>query len=183
LETTRVSAPASAASTPQVRGAPLALSPGRHLAVALIPRGGATEDHPALFVIKGDDGDKPAVVVTDQTPDVQSAPAVGDAATTTSQTVPSSPAPAAVFPFKLPKAPGPNDSQALATNTTDGGIAYDVVYSLVTVQNGDKVDETNSAYALASCTRARPSRSPSSSYSSSATATSSRRSMWPRRST
>jgi putative peptide zinc metalloprotease protein len=146
-----VSAPASAATPPQVRAAPLGLSPGRHLAVALIPRGGATEDHPALFVIKGRDGEKPAVVVTEQTPDVQSAPAVGDATTTTSPTVPGSPAPAAVFPFKLPKAPGPNDSQALATNTTDGGIAYDVVYSLVTVQNGDKVDETNAAYALASC--------------------------------
>jgi len=39
----------------------------------------------------------------------------------------------------------------LATNTTDGGIKYDVVYSMVTVKDGAPVDETNSAYALASC--------------------------------
>jgi putative peptide zinc metalloprotease protein len=56
-----------------------------------------------------------------------------------------------VFPFKLPAKPGPNDSQALATNSTDGGISYDVVYSLVTVKDGAPVDEENSAYALASC--------------------------------
>jgi len=63
----------------------------------------------------------------------------------------SAPTAAAALPFKLPDKPGPNDSQALAVNTTDGGITYDVVYSLVTVQDGETVDETNSAYALASC--------------------------------
>ena len=58
---------------------------------------------------------------------------------------------ATTFPFKLPSKPGPHDSQALATNDTDGGIKYDVVYSMVTVKDGATVDETNSAYALASC--------------------------------
>ena len=62
-----------------------------------------------------------------------------------------SPVTATTFPFKLPSKPGPHDSQALATNDTDGGIKYDVVYSMVTVQDGATVDETNSAYALASC--------------------------------
>ena len=60
-------------------------------------------------------------------------------------------APATQLPFKLPDAPGEGDSQALATNTTDGGIVYDVAYSLVTVSGGETVDNENSAYALASC--------------------------------
>ena len=55
------------------------------------------------------------------------------------------------LPFKLPDKPGEDDSQALATNTTDGGIIYDVAYSLVTVSGGEPVDNENSAYALASC--------------------------------
>ena len=48
-------------------------------------------------------------------------------------------------------APGPGDSQALAVNRTNGGVLYDVTYSLVTVSNGHPVTETNSAYALANC--------------------------------
>jgi putative peptide zinc metalloprotease protein len=144
-----VAAPATVARpAPQ---ATLGLAPGKHLAVALIPAGGATKEHPALFVIKGGDGEKPTVLVSDQAPSTQSAPGLdapsqGAGGTTSTPTVP-----AAAFPFKLPKAPGPNDSQALATNSTDGGIKYDVAYSLVTVKGGDTVDETNSAYALASC--------------------------------
>jgi putative peptide zinc metalloprotease protein len=59
--------------------------------------------------------------------------------------------PATQLPFTLPDAPGEGDSQALATNTTDGGIVYDVGYSLVTVSGGDPVDSRNCAYALASC--------------------------------
>jgi putative peptide zinc metalloprotease protein len=59
--------------------------------------------------------------------------------------------PAATFPFELPDEPGPNDSQALAVNTEDGGIEYDVAYSLVTVKDGETVDSTNGAHAYASC--------------------------------
>jgi putative peptide zinc metalloprotease protein len=127
----------------------LGLSPGRHLAVALIPEGGATRQHPAIFVIKGRDGEKPAVLVTDQAPSIGSAPALRSPA---SSGTPSSTTtvPATAFPFKLPDKPGPHDSQALAVNTTDGSVKYDVAYSLVTVQGGEAVDETNSAYALAS---------------------------------
>ena len=140
-----VAAPATVARPQAV---PLGLAPGRHLAVALIPEGGATKQHPAIFVIKGRDGEKPAVLVTDRAPSAASAPTL-----TSSTTAPGSTttAPATAFPFKLPHKPGPHDSQALAVNTTDGGIKYDVAYSLVTVQGGDTVDETNSAYALASC--------------------------------
>ena len=61
------------------------------------------------------------------------------------------PAPATEFPFILPDKPGPHESQALATNSTDGATTYDVVYSIVTVKDGADVDEKNSAYSLASC--------------------------------
>jgi putative peptide zinc metalloprotease protein len=134
------------------------------MAVALIPVGGATKAHPAIFVIKGKPGEKSAVIVTDDPPKTTSTPtfepgtgsaaaaaAPAPAATATPAGSAPTPAPATAFPFILPKKPGPNDSQALATNSTDGGIKYDVVYSLVTVKGGDTVDETNSAYALASC--------------------------------
>jgi putative peptide zinc metalloprotease protein len=141
-----VGAPAAAARPQPAVPAP-GLAPGKHLAIALIPQGGPTKEHPALFVIKGH-GEKPTLVVSDTAPGTSGAPTLGD---TASPAAPTAPVTAATLPFKLPKAPGPNDSQALAVNTTDGGIKYDVAYSLVTVQGGDKVDETNSAYALASC--------------------------------
>jgi putative peptide zinc metalloprotease protein len=142
-----VSGPGTAgiAARPQAQAAPAGLAPGRHLAVALIPRGGPTREHPAIFVVKEK---KPTVLVSEEAPDPQAAPSLqggGDAAS------PTPTVPAATFPFELPEAPGPNDSQALAVNTTDGAIVYDIAYSLVTVQNGDPVDSTNSAHALASC--------------------------------
>jgi putative peptide zinc metalloprotease protein len=165
-----VSAPATVArpelgvTTASASSAPVSVAPGRHMAVALIPVGGATKAHPAIFVIKGKPGEKSAVIVTDDPPKTTSTPtfepgtgsaaaaaAPAPAATATPAGSAPTPAPATAFPFILPKKPGPNDSQALATNSTDGGIKYDVVYSLVTVKGGDTVDETNSAYALASC--------------------------------
>jgi putative peptide zinc metalloprotease protein len=145
-----VAAPTSVAR-PQAQPVPMGLAPGRHLAVALIPAGGPTRQHPAIYVIKGRDGEKPAVVVSDTAPSTSSSPTLTSPAESSGGRNSTPTVPATTFPFKLPKAPGPNDSQALATNSTDGGIKYDVVYSLVTVQGGDTVDETNSAYALASC--------------------------------
>ena len=136
---TDVAAPAVAAR-PQP-----GLAPGRHLAIALIPEGGPTREHPAIFVVQGK---TPTVLVSDQAPGTSGAPSMaGDGAP-----APATPAvPAAAFPFKLPEAPGANDSQALAVNTEDGGIKYDVAYSLVTVKDGDTVDSTNGAHAYASC--------------------------------
>jgi putative peptide zinc metalloprotease protein len=144
--------------------APLHLAPGRHMAVALIPEGGATKQHPAIFVIRDKGGKRGAVIVTDDPPSTQgtptfepgsgAAPATATATPTATPAATATPppsAPATAFPFILPSKPGPNDSQALATNSTDGGIRYDVVYSLVTVSGGKAVDEQNSAYALASC--------------------------------
>ncbi len=184
-----VSSPASAAR-PQSQVPPTSLTPGRHLAAAMIPVGGATRKHPAFFIIRGEKGQPSAVIVSDSAPatgrmpgagrtpgatsshaasastgstasasPVPAAPSSGRTASSSGPTPPAgatsstsgSPVTATTFPFKLPSKPGPHDSQALATNDTDGGIKYDVVYSMVTVQDGATVDETNSAYALASC--------------------------------
>jgi putative peptide zinc metalloprotease protein len=59
---------------------------------------------------------------------------------------------ATAFPFTLPTAPKPGDTQALAVNGTDGSVVYDVAYALVTVTDGAPVLNKNSAWALASCT-------------------------------
>src|SRR5688572_28396515 len=157
-----VSAPAATAR-PLGLAPPPSLSPGRHLAVALIPRGGPTEEHPALFVVKeGEDDQSPTILVSPEAPDARKAPTLDDSggsqpaaeapsAGTAPSSGPTTSAPATQLPFKLPDAPGEGDSQALATNTTDGGIVYDVAYSLVTVKDGAPVENENSAYALASC--------------------------------
>jgi len=54
-----------------------------------------------------------------------------------------------VFPFNLPPAPGQDDNQAIAVNTQDGGVVYDVAFALVWAEG--EVNSANSAYALASC--------------------------------
>ncbi len=131
------------------------LAPGRHLAVAMIPEGGPTKEHPAIFVVKGKEKDEPSVVVvSDQAPEVAAAPSLASpapAAAPPANTTATPSTAATAFPIKLPDKPGPHESQALAVNSTDGGIKYDVAYSLVTVKDGETVDEKNSAYALASC--------------------------------
>src|SRR3954471_8849834 len=167
-----VSAPTAVARPSGMAAAPR-LSPGRHVAMALIPRGGPTKEHPALYVVNaGEKGKTPTILVSPDAPDARKAPSLdrpatdqtggagpsssgapaGGAATTPPSGAPSTPTvPATQLPFKLPDAPKAGDSQALATNTTDGGIVYDVAYSLVTVSGGAPVDNENSAYALASC--------------------------------
>lgn len=56
------------------------------------------------------------------------------------------------FPFALPDKPGIGDNQALAVNTGDGTVVYDVSVALVWVKDGEATDNRNEAYALASCT-------------------------------
>src|SRR5581483_8521067 len=85
----RVVHPASAPATPAV----VHLTPGTHLAVSMIPVGGATKKHPALFVIAGKDGDPAVAIVSDTTPDPSEAPTV--TAPTATSTAPASSAPAA----------------------------------------------------------------------------------------
>src|SRR3954452_22518303 len=68
------SAPATVARPAGV-AAPVRLSPGRHLAIAMIPRGGPTKEHPALFVVNGGrDRDKPTILVSPRAPDAGKAP-------------------------------------------------------------------------------------------------------------
>ncbi|HET9691228.1 MAG TPA: hypothetical protein VFP61_08745 [Acidimicrobiales bacterium] len=117
-----------------------ALPQGTRLAVAMVPEGGATRSHPALLVVPGAPG-RPAtaLVITD-------GPAVGPdghAKATLTGTA---------FPFVIPPVDArPGDSQALAVNTGDGAVLYDIAYSLVTVDGTGPVTNRNSAFALASC--------------------------------
>jgi putative peptide zinc metalloprotease protein len=135
-----VSSPGTVAR-PHAPAPALSLAPGTHLAVAMIPAGGATRKHPALFVILGKKGRPPTAIFSTTTP--AGSGTTGSAGTSTFR--------ATAFPFKLPAAPGPGGTQALALGTKDGGVVYDVAYSLVTIRNGAPVTNTNSAYALADC--------------------------------
>jgi putative peptide zinc metalloprotease protein len=151
---------------------PIHLSPGPHLAVSMIPVGGATKEHPAMFFIAGDDGQPAVAILSDSVPDAaamrtqtaaqtQQPAAVtttattttsaAAASTTTASTAPPQVVGATAFPFKLPDKPKPGDTQALAVGTKDGGVTYNIAYSLVTVHDGADVTNQNSAYALASC--------------------------------
>jgi len=153
-----------AAARPAAQVPAVHLGAGRHLAVSLIPVGGASERHPAFFVIKGHDGEPAAVIVSRSSPaPAQAAQAGAPAATITTTATPApaqpatttstsdKPVTATAFPFTLPAKPGPGDTQALAVNTKDGAVKYVVAYSLVTVRDGAPVTNTNSAYAFASC--------------------------------
>jgi putative peptide zinc metalloprotease protein len=175
---TLVSAPAAVArpvATPVAVPARAQLAAGRHLAISMIPVGGATKRHPALFFISGGKGKPPVAILSPSSPNPSHAtggtftggPAGSTTPTSTATTTPapgtssSAPGgssstgtvPATAFPFKLPAGPGPGDSQAVAVGTKDGGVTYDVAYSLVTVDKGAPVTNRNSAYALASCNR------------------------------
>jgi putative peptide zinc metalloprotease protein len=154
---------------------PPQLTPGKHLAVAMVPVGGATKQHPALFVIRGGHGKPPVAILSTSAPSPSGVPTTGTSAgqSGTSTTTPTNSTPTAstpttsapptgsssagaptdanAFPFALPSAPGPGGTQAVATNTKDGGVVYDVAYALVTVTGGANVTNTNSAFALAHC--------------------------------
>ena len=56
-----------------------------------------------------------------------------------------------VFPFNKPLAPGKGDNQAMAVNTKDGTIQYDVAFALVWVDDDSPALNTNESYAFASC--------------------------------
>jgi putative peptide zinc metalloprotease protein len=63
-------------------------------------------------------------------------------------------APTWVFPFNRPLPPGTGDNRALAVNTTDGSVTYDVSFSLVWADGSTALNK-NEAYAFASCTGCR----------------------------
>ena len=55
-----------------------------------------------------------------------------------------------VFPFDQPLPPDEGDNQALAVNTTDDSVTYDVAFAMVWA-TGDEVLNVNEAHAYASC--------------------------------
>jgi putative peptide zinc metalloprotease protein len=55
-----------------------------------------------------------------------------------------------VFPFDKPLPPAEGDNQALAVNTTDGSVTYDLAFALVWA-DGNEVLNVNEAHAYASC--------------------------------
>jgi putative peptide zinc metalloprotease protein len=63
---------------------------------------------------------------------------------------PATEAPTWVFPFNEPLPPGEGDNQALAVNTTDNSVKYDVAMAMVWVED-DRALNTNEAIALSSC--------------------------------
>ena len=56
-----------------------------------------------------------------------------------------------VFPFNKPLEPKAGDNQALAVNTTDNTIRYDVAFALVWIEDDSPALNENEAYAFASC--------------------------------
>ncbi len=56
-----------------------------------------------------------------------------------------------VFPFNKPLEPKKGDNQALAVNTTDNTIRYDVAFALVWIEDDSPALNENEAYAFASC--------------------------------
>jgi putative peptide zinc metalloprotease protein len=55
-----------------------------------------------------------------------------------------------VLPFDKPLPPAEGDNQALAVNTTDGSVTYDLAFAMVWAE-GDEVLNVNEAHAYASC--------------------------------
>ncbi len=123
---------ANAVASPvaQARPAPVVplLTPGTHLAVSMIPVGGVTRQHPALHVILGGRGG-PVAIVGGGLHQVGTATA---------------------FRFHLTGGSGPNSS-AVTLGTKNGGVVYNVAYSLVTVSHGAPVNSHNTAIAIGHC--------------------------------
>jgi putative peptide zinc metalloprotease protein len=138
----------------------------RPAALAAPPPGAAAEQRLA-------DQDEPLVAVFDEKDPLptQQKPSLalvlvptGPAASVGSTTAPPAPVPSTapvageppaaepwVFPFDQPLPPAEGDNQALAVNTTDGSVVYDVAFALVWA-DGDEVLNVNEAHAYASCT-------------------------------
>jgi putative peptide zinc metalloprotease protein len=82
---------------------------------------------------------------TEEIPGSVSAPAPTEGA------VPVDAADTWIFPFDEPPAPDEGNTQALSVNTTDNTATYSVAFALVWADGKGAVDNTNEAYALASC--------------------------------
>ncbi|MDQ1663179.1 MAG: putative peptide zinc metalloprotease protein, partial [Blastococcus sp.] len=119
-------------AVPAAHSSTVGLSAGQHGAATTIWPAGAgplpTADHPVLAMV--------------MTPRHGSGGAAGATA------------PTWVFPFDRPLPPATGDNQALAVNTTDGSVKYDVSFSLVWADGSTALNK-NEAYAFASCTDCR----------------------------
>jgi putative peptide zinc metalloprotease protein len=113
------------------------IPPGSYVAISLVPKDDPSE--PVVSIITDPGRDSAPVMIASQP------------AEDPTSTEPAPTSNATAFSFELPDAPGEHDSQALAVNRTDGGVLYQVAYSLVTVRDGADVDERNEAYAFANC--------------------------------
>ncbi|GAA1151830.1 hypothetical protein [Nocardioides aquiterrae] len=103
-----------------------------------------TRDHPMLAAVLVPHGTGQAPATADQ------AGAADDGSTGSTGSTATEPQPW-VFPIDQPLAPEEGDNQALAVNTTDDTVTYDVAFALVWEDGDGTVDNTNEAYALASC--------------------------------
>jgi putative peptide zinc metalloprotease protein len=109
--------------------------------ITVLPESGSlpTEEEPALAL----------VLVPTKGAGAAGAADAGDGASGTG--TPATADPAWVFPFNEPLPPEPGDNQAVAVNTTDGGVTYDVAVAMVWVTGEEPVLNQNEAYAFASC--------------------------------
>jgi putative peptide zinc metalloprotease protein len=115
---------------PAVYERPAQLSARMTPALALVPRDATA---PVLLLVRPEGGGPLQTVLT-------STPSEPGAVTQ-----------AQVLPFTVPEPAGEGDNQAVAVNTQDGTVLYDVAVALVKVVDGQRVDNRNEAYALASC--------------------------------
>ena len=129
-------------AVPAARGSATGPAVGnRGAAVTVWPDDGAplpTAARPALALV---------LVPTGQGTGADGSPGSGSAAG-------EAPGPTWVFPFDRPLPPRAGDNQALAVNTIDGAVAYDVSFALVWADENTAV-QRNEAYALARCTGCR----------------------------
>jgi putative peptide zinc metalloprotease protein len=107
------------------------------LALVLVPRDAAASTATDGGVASAADGGVAA-------PDGGTSPGTGDSAGGAAQPW--------VFPFNKPLAPDAGDNQAMAVNTNDNTIRYDVAFALVWVEDDSPALNTNEAYAFANCT-------------------------------
>jgi putative peptide zinc metalloprotease protein len=112
-----------------------------------------TAERPALSVVLVPRTEGPEVVPTGGATGAVDTPGTGPRAVPTGGATAAVDTPGTlqtwVFPFNRPAGPGQDDSQAIAVNTQDGGVVYDVAFALVWAEG--EVNSANSAYALASC--------------------------------
>ena len=145
------------------------LSDGRPL-VAMLPEDGVvpTKDDPILAMVlvpaDGTATQDPAAPTEGAATEAPRAPTSSEPAATPATETPATDAPAPdassspetteddtwVFPFDQPLAPEEGDNQALAVNTTDGTVTYDLAFALIWA-DGDEVTSVNEAHAYASC--------------------------------